>query len=139
MDNPERHPKTERRSPKPPLMTNRRAAGASAEDAAEAMLLGRGWSLAARNWRCRTGEIDLVCREGDTLVFVEVRSRKAPSRYGTAVEAVTPRKCRQVRATAEVYLRMNGLSGCRVRFDVVAVTFGIDGAAQEMKHIPGAF
>jgi putative endonuclease len=119
--------------------TNRRASGSAAEEAAADYLRGLNLLMIARNWRCRTGEIDLIVRSGDTLVFVEVRSRTAPSRYGTAVEAVTPRKCRQVRSTAEVYLRMTGLTGSPVRFDVIAVTFGVDGSVSELKHIPGAF
>jgi putative endonuclease len=118
---------------------NRRTVGTAAEEAAAAHLRGLGCDIVARNWRCRTGEIDLIARDGTVLVFVEVRSRTAPTRYGTAVEAVTPRKCRQVRETAEVYLRMTGAAGCAVRFDVAAVTFGADGSVSELKHIPGAF
>lgn len=118
---------------------NRRAVGSGAEDAAIAYMAGLGCEVIARNWRCKTGEIDLIARDGAVLVFAEVRSRTSPTRYGTALEAVTPRKCRQVRETASVYLRMNGLSGGPVRFDVVAVTFGNDGSVSELKHIPGAF
>jgi putative endonuclease len=119
--------------------------GTAAEEAAAAYLQERGCDIVARNWRCRTGEIDLVARDGAVLVFVEVRSRTAPTRYGTALEAVTPRKCLQVRQTAEVYLRMTGTTGSPVRFDVAAVTFGTDGTdgtdgtVNELKHIPGAF
>lgn len=118
---------------------DRKAAGRAAEEAAASFLLEKGCILAARNWRCRTGELDLIVRDGPALVFVEVRSRTSPSRYGTAVEAVTPRKCRQVRETAEVYLKMTGQYGSPLRFDVVAVTFAADGTVRELKHIPGAF
>ncbi len=118
---------------------NRKEVGHAAEAKAAAHLQSLGYTIVRRNWRCRSGEIDLVVRDGETLVFTEVRSRTAPSRYGTAIEAITPRKCRQVRETAEVYLRMNGISGQPVRFDVVAVTFAKDGSVEELKHIPGAF
>ena len=118
---------------------NRRVVGAAAEEAALGYLQSLGYVFVARNWRCRTGEIDLIFRDGNTLVFAEVRSRTAPSRYGTAVEAVTPRKCRQVRGTAEVFMKMAGAFGQPVRFDVVAVTFGADGTVCELKHIPAAF
>jgi len=118
---------------------SRKGAGLAAEDQACIYLEKLGWQIVQRNWRCRSGEIDLVARDRDTLVFVEVRSRTAPSRFGTAIEAVTPRKCRQVRETAEVYLRLNRMTGTPVRFDAVAVTFAKDGTVQELKHIPNAF
>lgn len=118
---------------------NRKEIGLAAEEQAAAYLQGLGYSIMQRNWRCRSGEIDLVARDGEILVFAEVRSRTAPSRYGTAIEAITPRKCRQVRETAEVYLRLNGIAGLPVRFDVVAVTFAKNGSVAELKHIPGAF
>jgi len=127
------------RAPRHAGSRRRKAVGRAAEDAAFAYLQSLGYAPVARNWRCRSGEIDLIMRDGKTLVFAEVRSRTSPSRYGTAVEAVTPRKCRQVRDTAEVYLRMNGAGDSRARFDVVAVTFGADGSVAELKHIPGAF
>jgi putative endonuclease len=122
-----------------PNRSNRKATGLAAEEAAAVYLQRRGCAIAARNWRCRTGELDLIVKDGLVLVFVEVRSRTSPSRYGSAVEAVTPRKCRQVRETAEVYLKMTGSFGSSVRFDVVAVTFGADGSVNELKHIEGAF
>ncbi len=117
----------------------RKAAGQAAEDAAFAYLQSLGYTPVTRNWRCRSGEIDLIMRDGKTLVFAEVRSRTSPSRYGTAIEAITPRKCRQVRDTAAVYLRMHGSEAVPMRFDVVAVTFRADGGISELKHIPGAF
>jgi putative endonuclease len=56
-----------------------------------------------------------------------------------AAEAITPSKCRQVRQTAEVYMKMHGCGGSPARFDAVAVTFGRDGSVTELKHFPGAF
>jgi len=117
----------------------RKAVGKAGEDAAEAYLRQAGFAVEARNWRCRSGEIDLIAREGGVLVFVEVRSRSNPTRFGTAIEAVTPRKCRQVREVASVYLKGRAEAAASVRFDVVAVTFGGDGAVEDIKHIPGAF
>ena len=118
---------------------NRRAAvGRAGEDAAARHLLDLGYSLVERNWRCRSGEIDLIAEDGNTLVFVEVRSRSNPTRFGTAVEAVSPRKCRQVREVAAYYLRQQAGFRRAIRFDVVAVTFRNDGGT-ELKHLPGAF
>lgn len=118
---------------------NRQEAGQAAESAAADYLLNRGYTLISRNWRCRSGEIDLIMEDGTTLVFIEVRSRTAPSRYGTAVEAISPRKCRQVRATASVYLRMHNVDNRPVRFDVAAVTFGPGGEVVELRYLPNAF
>ncbi|MDG0812413.1 YraN family protein [Cohnella rhizosphaerae] len=98
-----------------------------------------GYRIRERNWRCRTGELDIVATDGDTTVIVEVRSRRENGRFGTAVEAVTPRKCMQVRATAQVYLRFAGLDGARIRFDVVAVTNDETGGVKEVRHLVGAF
>ncbi|MDB4868456.1 MAG: YraN family protein [Cohnella sp.] len=127
------------RSQRSSILSGRKAAGAAAELEAARHLVNLGCDIVARNWRCRSGEIDLIARAAETLVFVEVRSRTAPQRYGTAIEAVTPRKIRQVRDTAQIYLMMTGTSGCPIRFDVVAITFGGDGSIAELKHIPGAF
>lgn len=127
------------RTPQRTGSRRRKAAGQAAEDAAFAYLQTLGYTPVVRNWRCRSGEIDLIMRDGEALVFAEVRSRTSPSRYGTAIEAITPRKCRQVRETAAVYLRMHGAEHGPVRFDVVAVTFHADGSVNELRHIPAAF
>lgn len=122
-----------------PKTDRRLATGREAEEAAARHLLARGFELVERNWRCRSGEIDLIAADGDTLVFVEVRSRRNPVRFGTAAEAVTPRKQAQVRGVAQVYLAMKRADMRRVRFDVVAVTFGADGGVTELRHLEGAF
>ncbi len=115
------------------------AVGRAGEEAAAAYLAEAGLIVERRNWRCRSGELDLIARDGDIVVFVEVRSRTGASRFGTAIEAVTPRKCRQVRGLAEIYLRTQAAAADTVRFDVVAVTFRSDGSVVEIRHIPNAF
>lgn len=119
--------------------SNRSAVGRAGEDTAAELLERSGYVLVERNWRCRLGEIDIIALDGSTLVFVEVRSRTNPVRFGTAVEAVTPRKCRQVRDVATVYLKQRGGAAQPLRFDVVAVTFLRDGNSPEIRHIKGAF
>ncbi|RIE03507.1 YraN family protein [Cohnella faecalis] len=113
--------------------------GLRGEEAAASYLQSLGLVIVERNWRCRSGEIDLIALEEAVLVFVEVRSRSSTNRFGTAIEAITPRKCRQVRDIASIYMRMKGESNRSVRFDAVAVTFSADGEVAEIKHIPGAF
>lgn len=117
----------------------RRETGRAAEEAAALHLLDLGYAILERNWRCRSGEIDLIAQDGDALVFVEVRSRRNPYRFGTAVEAVTPRKTAQVRSVAQVYLAMKPVRTGPIRCDVVAVTFDGLGEVAELKHLKGAF
>jgi putative endonuclease len=120
--------------------SNRAATGRAGEEAASQYLVSLSYRLLERNWRCRIGEIDLIADDGGTLVFVEVRSRTNPTRFGTAVEAITDRKRRQVREVAAYYLmQRKAATTPSVRCDVVAVTFRPDGSVAELKHIPGAF
>lgn len=133
-------PQSQVQRPHPSLAKSRRVAtGRAGEDAAAEYLLQLGYLVVERNWRCRSGEIDLVAEDGETLVIVEVRSRTNPTRFGSAVEAITPRKCRQVRELATIYLKHRKVEPQSVRFDVVAVTFRQEGIVTEIKHLPGAF
>jgi putative endonuclease len=100
---------------------NRR--GREAEDLAGAHLAGLGWEVVARNHRCREGEVDLVCRRGREIHFVEVRSRTGEAQGGPE-ETVGRRKARRVAAAATDWALSNGGLSQRFRFDVVAVTFG---------------
>jgi len=102
--------------------TERQIAGQSGEDDALAHLRRHGLELVERNFRCKAGEIDLVMRERDTLVFVEVRSR-ADVRHGGAAASVTPAKQRRLLLAAQFYLqRVRGNPPCRI--DVVAIDGG---------------
>jgi putative endonuclease len=93
--------------------------GKSWEEAAQAYLERHGLSLIEANFRCKLGEIDLIMREGPTLVFVEVRQRAAGSQVAAAA-SITPAKIRRLIRAAQVYLqRLNRLPPCR--FDVVAI------------------
>jgi putative endonuclease len=80
-----------------------RADGARAEEAACAFLASRGVAIVARNVRNRFGEIDIVARDGDTLVFVEVRLRRSRA-YGGAAASITPAKTARLVSAAQAYL-----------------------------------
>jgi putative endonuclease len=97
-----------------------RALGAAAEARAAQFLQRKGYQIVDRNWCCRGGEIDLVCDDRGTLVFVEVRAR-ADARYGAPVETVRDLKRRRLVHAAQQYLlaRRHGDVACR--FDVVAI------------------
>lgn len=94
--------------------------GQTAEAHAERYLASQGLKRVARNWRCRFGEIDLIMRDGDTLVFVEVRMRSHAD-FGGAAASVDAGKQRKLLAAAKLYLSaLPDLPPCR--FDVVALT-----------------
>jgi putative endonuclease len=110
--------------------------GQQAEAMAARFLKKRGYKIIARNHRTRSGEIDIIAREGETLVFVEVKAR-ASDRFGSAKAAVTPRKQRQVSKVALGYLKMTDQSHVKARFDVVTVTRRED--AHDIHLIRNAF
>ena len=93
-----------------------RGAGGAAEAAAAQFLARQGLTLICSNYRCRLGEIDLVIRDGPSVVFVEVRLRTHPS-FGGAAESIGPRKRARIIAAARHYLAGKPEMPCR--FDVV--------------------
>lgn len=93
-----------------------RGTGGAAEAAAAQFLAGQGLSLICANYRCRLGEIDLVLRDGPSIVFVEVRLRTNPG-FGGAAESIGPRKRARIIAAARHYLAGKPEPPCR--FDVV--------------------
>jgi putative endonuclease len=103
------------------VRTPRQRAGAAAEDAAALHLAQQGLAVLERNVRLRGGELDLVCRHGSALVFVEVRLRSS-ARYGGAAASVDAFKQRRLARAAQLYLLARfGARPPRCRFDVVAV------------------
>ena len=98
--------------------------GQIGENLACAELERRGYAILARRYRTRHGEIDIVARDGETIVFVEVKV-KDTAEFGSAAEAVGARKQRRIVSMAVDYLARNRLTAKPCRFDVVA----IDGSA----------
>ena len=94
--------------------------GSEGEEAAARHLASLGYTVLARRFRTRRGEIDLVAQDGDTLVFVEVKSRSAAG-FGRPAEAVDARKRSRLRRAAEVYLLRHGGGDRPCRFDVLEV------------------
>jgi len=120
-----------------PLGDRRHALGASAEQSAAQFLTRAGLSVVERNVRLRGGEIDLVCRDADVVVFVEVKARRRGWDDSPAA-AVTWRKQRTLARLALLYLKLRRLRDVRCRFDVVEVT--VDGhAPPEIRHLRSAF
>ncbi len=92
--------------------------GDRAEDRAARFLEKRGFAVLTRNFRCRGGEIDLVCRDGKVLVFVEVRMRRNAS-YGGAGASITASKQRRIVLAAQHYLLAQSRPDCDCRFDCI--------------------
>ena len=103
----------------PDKRTPRQVAGADGEARALAHLQQHGLVLVEQNFLCKVGEIDLVMRERQTIVFIEVRTR-ADARHGSAADSVTPAKQRRLLLTAQRYLQRFRLPPA-CRFDVVAI------------------
>lgn len=100
-------------------MSERRLKGKKAEDVACSFLQRNGLTLIERNYQCRFGEIDLIMRDDDSLVFVEVRYRSS-SRFGGGVESVDANKRRKLVFAANHYLQKTSIDQPS-RFDVVAL------------------
>ena len=118
--------------------TDRRERGQRAEELALAHLERAGLTRLERNARAGRGEIDLILRDGDTLVFVEVRARMGGALV-TAAESLSARKCAKVRETAErLIARHPEWQALYGRFDVVAVTL-VANRTPEIQWLPDAF
>jgi putative endonuclease len=116
----------------------RRRSGSAWELAAAKFLLERGLDVIERGYRCRLGELDIVCRDGNTLVVVEVRARASTAR-GSAVETVDFRKQRKIiQATRHFLLRNPAWFSAPVRFDVIAVD-DIDTDQPRLRWVRSAF
>lgn len=98
----------------------RQVLGAEGERAAEKFLRRARYTILARNYRCRGGEVDLIALDRSTVVFIEVKTRTQPG-FGSPLEAVDQRKQRQIQRAAQYYLSENRLHDRNARFDVVGV------------------
>ena len=124
--------KPQRRSPAQSLRQTAFRLGLSAESRAAMVLVAKGFRIAARRWRSPAGEIDIVARRGNLLVFVEVKAR---GRFDDAAFAVTERQKRRICAAAEAWLAVNPDDAMRdMRFDAMLVA-----PRRLPRHIPAAF
>ncbi len=117
----------------------RRRLGQLGEDLAAQHLVRLGYKIAARNHRTRHGELDIVAADGTTLVFVEVKTRRAGP--GAPFDALHERKRGQVRRMAAEYLACvsDRPRGRELRFDAIGVTIDARGALVALEHLEGAF
>lgn len=115
------------RDAEPMTYARNQALGAFGERVAAAHLRSLGMVVLACNWRCRFGEIDLVARDGSTLVICEVKTRTSSS-HGTPAEAVVGRKAVRLRRLAAHWLEVHDVEPLAVRIDVVSVVVPSRGA-----------
>lgn len=113
------------------------ALGRKGEEMAANYLKKKKFEIVERGFRFSRGEIDIIARDGDTLVFVEVKAR-ADESFGRPEDSVTPAKQRQVRRTALGYLLKSHLGDVSCRFDVVSILFNADGG-HRLVHFKDAF
>jgi putative endonuclease len=111
--------------------------GAKGEELAAAFLLRNGLQIIERNFRCKGGEVDIVAKDGNTFVFVEVKTRKTLA-YGVPQQAVTPFKQRQISKAALTWLARKQLSDVPARFDVIAIILE-SSYCHQVEHICNAF
>jgi putative endonuclease len=102
------------------MLNRRQQFGEAGEALAARLLREHGYKIIATNYRTRLGEIDIIARDGDTIVFVEVKARQG-GQFGAPKQAVTPRKQRKISMVALYYLKTTGQSQCKARFDVVSI------------------
>lgn len=110
--------------------------GHKSEKLAARKMVASGYKIIETNYRCRAGEIDIIAREGDILVFCEVKARKSRS-YGSPLEGITDAKIKKIRKAAEHYMKKKGLTQTDCRFD--AITVEEKDSATVVEIIPNAF
>ena len=112
--------------------------GDKGERLAASFLRGLGYKILARQQRNKLGEIDLVARDGDCIVFVEVKTRRSTA-AGHPAEAVTTSKQQKLTNAALIWMKKQKLLGHACRFDVIAILTGEDGSEPEIQHYVNAF
>jgi len=110
--------------------------GKKGEDLALKRLKKLGYRCIVRNYRCPLGEVDLIARDGDTLVFVEIKTRRGRS-PGYAKEAIDKRKQRQLSKVALAYMKAEDCCDVKSRFDVVAINLSPGG--EQVEIVKNAF
>jgi putative endonuclease len=120
------------------MRANRQDTGKQGEMLAQQFLRDKGYTLIETNFRCRTGEIDLIAKDGDIVVFIEVRTVTSP-KFGPAYQSVTYRKQQQVKRVALFYAARHNLVNTQFRFDVIGITLNRKTGDHQIEHLPNAF
>jgi len=116
---------------------HRQRLGRWGENLAADFLEAKGYRILDRNWRSRNGEIDLIIQMGETIAFVEVKTRKGRD-FGLPEEGLTSNKAKRLQNLAQQYLAQNELHEIDWRIDLVAVELDQNGRLLRCEHIPNA-
>lgn len=116
---------------------NNKSTGKLGEDLATRFLEQSGYQVLARNYHTRYGELDIICRQNQSLVFVEVKARRN-IRFGYPEEAITPRKIQHLKRAAWHYLEEKQTAYREIRFDVITILLD-DNNKGKINHIKYAF
>ena len=118
-------------------MASKDELGRRGEDLAARFLEDAGYRVVERNWRCARGEIDIIARTGDTIVFVEVKTRSSLA-FGHPFEAITATKLARLRVLAAAWCAEHRPRASRIRLDAIAVV-APRGARPTVEHLLGVF
>ena len=116
------------------MPTPRSRLGLWGEELASQFLGKKGYHILATNYRCRWGEVDIVARDGEELVFVEVRTRRSTG-YGAPEESLTAAKIRRLLATCRRYLQQYSNAETGWRIDLICIRLGPDRGLPQIDHI----
>lgn len=116
--------------------TRRHVLGLYGERLAANYLQELGYEILERNWRCSMGEIDLIARDRDRWVFVEVKTRNGAG-FGHPLEAITHQKVARLRRLVGEWCRLRQVSGVQVRIDAISVL--VDSGKVELEHLKQVF
>jgi len=117
-------------------MMQKKELGKKGEEIAHRFLKRKGYRIIERNYVCKMGEVDIIAREKDTFIFIEVKTRRSTA-FGPPQMAVDQRKQKQLSRAALYFLKAKRLEGVKARFDVVAILLGPEG--EEINLIRNAF
>ena len=115
----------------------RKRLGARGEYLAATYLSNHGYRIVQRNYRCEHGEIDIVARQADEWVFIEVKTRSSRT-FGLPEEAITPDKAARLLKIAEFFMQEHQHATAAWRVDVVAIEMGSSGDLSRLDHYPNA-
>ena len=118
------------------LSDYRKQVGNKGESLAEDYIKRKGYKIIQRNYRCRLGEIDIIAKDDDTIVFIEVRTKQNEN-FGSPQGSVTSTKKSKISKTALSFIQEKNLSGYSYRFDFIAITFSQ--GKPNIEHIENAF
>ena len=119
------------------MSLDKKQIGQYGENLAEAYLNEKGYKLAAKNWRCSIGELDLIAWQGEMLVFIEVRTRRG-KKFGSPEESITPTKQAKLIELAYTFMAENNHQDCPWRIDVIAIVLDGQNQVRRFNHIEWA-